>query len=159
MADRQADRQVGRQAGWGKGEIMIWAEKEKAEEWQHVCTAEHKLKKPRSPSHTPLGPKLHGVLHSTHKQPPGKAPGCMGEAGGRQLARNNNCLFPSVQWLQGTERDCRDKMDTGEPESRPKDSTSPFTKSFYCSVVWNYPCEDFWNNIWFQVSKSYKICV
>lgn len=127
----------GRQAGRGKGEIMIWAEKERAraEEWQHVCTAEHKLKKPRSPSHTPLGPKLHRVLHSTHKQPPGKAPGCMGEAGGRQLARNNNCLFPSVQWLQSTERDCRDKMDMGEPESRPKDSTSPLTKSFYYSVV------------------------
>lgn len=131
------EQKDGRQAGRGKGEIMIWAEKERtrAEEWQHVCTAEHKLKKPRSPSHTPLGPKLHGVLHSTHKQPPGKAPGCMGEAGGRQLARNNNCLFPSVQCLQGTERDCRDKMDTGEPESRPKDSTSPLTKSLYCSVV------------------------
>lgn len=41
--------------------------------WQHVCTAEHKLKKPRPLSHTPLGPKLHGVLHSTHKQPPGTA--------------------------------------------------------------------------------------
>lgn len=41
--------------------------------WQHVCTAEHKLKKPRPLSHTPLGSKLHGVLHSTHKQPPGKA--------------------------------------------------------------------------------------
>lgn len=52
------EQKDGRQAGRGKGEIMIWAEKERAraEEWQHVCTAEHKLKKPRSPSHTPLGP-------------------------------------------------------------------------------------------------------
>lgn len=39
--------------------------------WLHVFTAEHKLKKPRPLSHTPLGPKLYGVLHSTHKQPPG----------------------------------------------------------------------------------------
>lgn len=37
--------------------------------WQRVCTAEHKLKKPRLLSHTPSRPNLHGVLHSTHKQP------------------------------------------------------------------------------------------
>lgn len=39
--------------------------------WQRVCTAEHKMKKPRPLSHSPLGAKLHGVLHSTHKQPAG----------------------------------------------------------------------------------------
>lgn len=72
------------QTGRNKGEIVIESESERARAavWQHVCTAEHKLKKPRPLSHTPLGPKLHGVLHSTHKQPPGKASGCMGEAGG-----------------------------------------------------------------------------
>lgn len=66
------------------GELVSRAEKEgaRAAVWQRVCTAEHKLKKPRPLSHTPLGLKLHGVLHSTHKQPPGKALGRMGEAGG-----------------------------------------------------------------------------
>lgn len=41
--------------------------------WQRVFTAEPKLKKPRPPSHTPLAPKLYGLLHSTHKQPAGSA--------------------------------------------------------------------------------------
>lgn len=55
--------------------------------WQHVFTAEHKMKKPRPLSHTPLGPKLYGVLHSTHKQPPGnvwKRQGDAGRAGEKQ---------------------------------------------------------------------------
>lgn len=38
---------------------------------RRVFTAERKLKKPRPLSHTPLAPKLHGPLHSTHKQPAG----------------------------------------------------------------------------------------
>lgn len=78
---------------------MIWAEKEgaRAVVWQHVCTAEHKLKKPRPLSHTPLGLKLHGVLHSTHKQPPGKASGCMGEAGGRLAGRQETTTAFSHQ--------------------------------------------------------------
>ncbi len=91
---------------------MIQTERQRAAVWQPVCTAELKLKKPRPLSHTPLGSKLHGVLHSTHKQPPGKAPGCMGEAGGRQAgrpARGNNCLFTSAQCLQITDRGCGDK--------------------------------------------------
>jgi len=69
----------------------------KAAVWQHVYTAEHKLKKPRPFSYTPLGPKLHGVLHSTHKQPPGKAPGCMGEAEGRQVGRQETTTALSHQ--------------------------------------------------------------
>lgn len=103
VADRRTDR--------NKSEPVTEAEKERVRVavWQHVCTAEHKLKKPRPLSHTPLGPKLHGVLHSTHKQPPGKASGCMGEAGGTPgwPARNNNCLFTSAQCFQITERDKR----------------------------------------------------
>lgn len=35
---------------------------------RHVCTAEHKLEKPRPLAHTPLGPGFYGALHSTHKQ-------------------------------------------------------------------------------------------
>lgn len=65
--------------------------------WQHVCTAEHKLKKPRPLSHTPLDPKLHGVLHSTHKQRPGKALGCMGEAGLCQAGRQETTTLFSHQ--------------------------------------------------------------
>lgn len=78
--------------------------------WQHVCTAEHKLKKPRPLSHTPLGSKLHGVLHSTHKQPPGKARGCMGEAGGRQAGRQETTTAFSHQHNAfKSQRDCGDK--------------------------------------------------
>lgn len=52
-----------------EGETAIWTDKVAV--WQRVFTAEHKLKKPRPPSHTPLAPKLYGLLHSTHKQPAG----------------------------------------------------------------------------------------
>lgn len=82
-----------------KRETVIQAERKgaRAAVWQHVCTAEHKLKNPRPLSHTPLGPKLHGALHSTHKQPPGKALGCMGEAEGRQVGRQATTTALSLQ--------------------------------------------------------------
>lgn len=80
-----------------------------------------------------------------------------GRGRGTPASKKQQLSFPISAMPPKYRRDCRDKMDTGEPELRPKDSTSPLTESFYCSVVWNYPCEDFWNNIWFQVSKSYKI--
>lgn len=54
-----------------EGETVI--QPDRVAVWQHVFTAEHKLKKPRPPSHTPLAPKLYGLLHSTHKQPAGSA--------------------------------------------------------------------------------------
>lgn len=54
--------------------------------WQHVFTAEHKLKKPRPLSHTPLAPKLYGLLHSTHKQPAGNV---WERQAGRQAGNSN----------------------------------------------------------------------
>lgn len=136
-----------RQTGRGKGEIMFWAEKARAsvEEWQRVCTAEHKLKKPRSPSHTPLGPKLHGVLHSTHKQPPGKAPGCMGEAGGCQDCQQETTTVFSHQTTERLQRQGN------------LNYQSPLTKSLYQSV---FPNND--QNISETINGfkfSYKICV
>lgn len=117
VADRQrrdsgCSTQRHRQADRNKGEAVIRADKDgaRAAVWQRVCTAEHKLKKPRPLSHTPLGPKLHGVLHSTHKQPPGKAPGRMGEAGGRQAGRRETTTAFSHQHnASKLQRDCRDK--------------------------------------------------
>lgn len=81
------------------GGIVEQAEKERAGAamWQHVCTAERKLRKPRLLSHTPSGSKLHGVLHSTHKQPPGTALQCMGEAGGHQAGRQGTTTAFSLQ--------------------------------------------------------------
>lgn len=54
--------------------------------WQRVFTAEHKLKKPRPLSHTPLAPRLYGLLHSTHKQPAGNV---RQRQAGRQAANSN----------------------------------------------------------------------
>lgn len=54
---------------WREGETVI--QMDRVAVWQRVFTAEPKLKKPRPLSHTPLAPKLYGLLHSTHKQPAG----------------------------------------------------------------------------------------
>lgn len=124
---RQTDGERERKEG-GKAK---WAEKEgaRAPAWQRVCTAEHKLKKPRPLSHTPLGPKLHGVLHSTHKQPPGKPPGCMRESGGdarlagkkQQLPFHISTMPPNCK-----ERLWRQAMETGGAWLR--------TRGFICNI-------------------------
>lgn len=79
---RQTDDSVATQTDRNRRETMTQAENggARAAVWQRVCTAEHKLKKPRPLSHTPLGPKLHGALHSTHKQPAGNVRERQGEA-------------------------------------------------------------------------------
>lgn len=61
--------------------------------WQRVFTAEHKLKKPRPLSHTPLAPKLYGLLHSTHKQPAGNV---QERQTGRQAGNSNRPYYIST---------------------------------------------------------------